>query len=70
MNLTDAVSVLGAPAAVLLFMWLNRDKGSKQPGPDPVAQKLDALIEETRRGNAAMSDLGKSIAILLDRSER
>ena len=62
MNLTDAASVLGAPAAVLLFMWLNREKG-KSPGPEPIIQKLDVLIAKSEQ-------IATDIAILKDRSDR
>lgn len=69
MNLTEAVSVLGAPAAVLLFMWLNRNP-QKDAKPDGLAAKLDAVLDETKKANTAMADLAKSMAVLMDRSER
>ena len=69
MNLTEAVSVLGAPAAVLLFMWLNRAP-QNDAKPDTIAAKLDAVLDETKKANTAMADLAKSMAVLMDRIER
>lgn len=62
MTLTELITTLGPIGGVALFMWLNRGP-QKSEKPDPIAQKLDALIE-------AMTSLEKSLAILLDRSKR
>ena len=69
MTLTELMATLGPVAGVAVFMWLNRapDKSSK---PDPIAQKLDALIAKAEHGNAALSQIATDIAILKDRSDR
>lgn len=69
MTLPELVATLGPVAGVLSFMWLNRGpvKGEKV---DPLGAKIDALLDEIRRANTAMSDLAKNMAILLDRSDR
>ena len=69
MTLTELMATLGPVAGVAVFMWLNRapDKANK---PDPIAQKLDAMIELAKRQETAFADFAKSMAILLDRSDR
>lgn len=69
MTLPELVATLGPVAGVLAFMWLNRGplKGEKA---DPLSSKIDALLDEVKRSNTAMSDLAKNMAILLDRSDR
>lgn len=69
MTLPDLVTTLGPVAGVALFMWLNRgpQKGDRA---DDIGGKLSALLDETKKANSAMADLAKSMAILLDRSDR
>lgn len=69
MTLTELMATLGPVAGVAVFMWLNRapDKANK---PDPIAQKLDALIAKTEHGNTALAQIATDIAILKDRSDR
>lgn len=69
MTLPEMVATLGPVAGVALFMWLNRgpQKGDRS---DDMAVKLSALLDETKKANSAMADLAKSMAILLDRSDR
>lgn len=76
MTLTELIATLGPVGGVALFMWLNRSP-QKADRADPIAQKLDALIEEvrghrsdTKAQNATFSEFAKGLAILLDRSER
>ena len=76
MTLPELIATLGPVAGVALFMWMNRAP-QKSGSPDPIIQKLDAMIEahkaqgEASKAQAsATADLAKNIAILLDRSER
>ncbi len=73
MTLTEFASVASAPGGVMLiilYIEIKRRAGNPQPTPDPIAQKLDAVLDETQKANAAMADLAKSIAVLLDRTPR
>ena len=69
MTLPDLITTLGPVDWVALFMWLNRgpQKGDRS---DDITGKLSALLDETKKANTAMADLAKSMAILLDRSDR
>lgn len=83
MTLSELIATLGPVAGVAMFMWLNRAP-QKAGNPDPIIQKLDALIdahkaqgeaskaqgEASKAQATAMADLAKNIAILLDRSDR
>ncbi len=69
MTLTDLVATLGPVAGAALFMWINRGP-AKSDKPDPIAQKLDALIDAAKAQTAATQAMEKSMAILLDRSDR
>lgn len=69
MTLTELVTTLGPVAGVALFMWLNRGP-QKADKPDAISALLTANLEEAKKANAAMADLAKSMAILLDRSDR
>ena len=69
MTLTELMATLGPVGGVALFMWLNRGP-NKADKPDPIAQKLDALISEAKSQNAAFAAFARDLAILLDRSER
>ena len=69
MTLTELITTLGPVGGVALFMWLNRSP-RKDEKADPSAQKMDALIDEVKGLRSAFADFSKSMAILLDRSER
>ena len=69
MTLPELIATLGPVAGVALFMWMNRSP-QKAGSPDPIIQKLDALIDAHKAQATAAADLAKNIAILLDRSER
>ncbi len=76
MTLPDLITTLGPVAGVAMFMWLNRGQGKAEKA-DPIAQKLDALIESSKAQTeaqkaqtAATLAMEKSMAILLDRSDR
>lgn len=69
MTLPELVTTLGPVAGVALFMWFNRGP-QKADKPDDITGKLSALLDETKKANSAMADLAKSMAILLDRSDR
>ena len=69
MTLPDLITTLGPVAGVALFMWLNRGPQNGDRADD-MAGKLSALLDETKKANTAMADLAKSMAILLDRSDR
>ena len=69
MTLTDLIATLGPVGGVALFMWLNRSP-QKADKADPIAQKLDAMLAETKAQTAVLSSFAKDLAILLDRSER
>ncbi len=69
MTLTELMATLGPVAGVAVFMWLNRAP-DKQTKPDPVVQKLDAMIEVAKRQEAAFAEFAKNMAVLLDRSDR
>lgn len=69
MTLTELVTTLGPVAGVAMFMWLNRGP-NKADKPDPIAQKLDTLIDAHKGQAAAFADMAKTLAILLDRSDR
>ena len=69
MTLTELMATLGPVGGVALFMWLNRGP-NKADKPDPIAQKLDALIDEVKGQRAAFADFAKNLAILMDRSDR
>ena len=69
MTLPEMIATLGPVGGVALFMWLNRGP-AKSEKPDPIAQKLDTLIEATKAQTAATLAMEKSMAILLDRSDR
>lgn len=69
MTLPELIATLGPVGGVALFMWLNRAP-QKAGNPDPIIQKLDALIEETKAQKTVFADFAKSLAILMDRSDR
>ena len=69
MTLTELIATLGPVGGVALFMWLNRSP-QKAEKTAPIAQKLDAMLAETRAQTAVLSAFAKDLAILLDRSER
>lgn len=69
MTLTELIATLGPVGGVALFMWLNRSP-QKSTNPDPIIQKLDALISAQTAQTAAFADFAKNLAILMDRSDR
>lgn len=76
MTLPELIATLGPVAGVAMFMWLNRAP-QKAGSPDPIIQKLDALIAAqaaqtaaTEKQNASLADFAKTLAILMDRSDR
>jgi hypothetical protein len=61
-EIVELAKVVGLPAAVLLYMWMNRAPATKDPG-DPAKQvlaKLDAMEDR-------IIDLQAEIKVLLDR---
>ena len=69
MTLTELIATLGPVGGVALFMWLNRGP-NKADKPDPIAQKLDALLAEAKTQTTTMAAFARDLAILLDRSDR
>lgn len=61
-HLAEIAKTIGVPAAILLFMWLNRNPAPKQDG-DPAKQllaKLEAIEDR-------LIDVQAEIKVLLDR---
>ena len=69
MTLPELIATLGPVGGVALFMWLNRSP-QKAGSPDPIIQKLDALISATEAQKTAFAEFAKNLAILMDRSDR
>lgn len=63
-EILELAKVVGLPAAVLLYMWMNRAPATKDPG-DPAKQvlaKLDAMEDR-------VIDLQAKVEVLLDRKK-
>lgn len=63
-EILELAKVVGLPAAVLLYMYMNRSPATKDPG-DPAKQvlaKLDAMEDR-------IIDLQAKVEVLLDRKK-
>ena len=70
-TLLELAKVIGAPAAILLYIWFNRSPASKEPPPaNNLAQAVEALRDEIAEGRDAMHRLESKVDILLDRGSR
>ncbi len=70
-EILELAKVVGLPAAVLLYMWMNRAPATKDPG-DPAKQVLAKLDEIAR--NQDITDnrviaLDTKVEVLLDRKK-
>lgn len=62
-HIAEIAKTIGVPAAILLFMWLNRNPAPKAQDSDPAKQllaKLEAIEDR-------VIDLQAEVKVLLDR---
>ena len=62
-TLLELAKVIGAPAAILLYIWFNRSPASISWPPPTSAEDIEALRD-------AMHRLESKVDILLDRGSR
>lgn len=62
-TLLELAKVIGAPAAILLYIWFNRTPASKPLPPPAGAEDIEAIRD-------AMHRLESKVDILLDRGSR